>query len=214
MIKKLIYILILFITFSHPASAQTQNAYLEYSGYQYAFKPGDEAKFLKNANSNILLFEKSTETAERVFYLQEAMRYYFLLSKIKPKSIDAQIGLGRIYDELGLDSYAKKHFFVALDFNNKNPRTNYYLGDFYYRRSDLLEALMYYKKAYANGYSNNYKLNYKMAVIYEKLADIESAKKFYSNTLKITPQNAELGNKIRLLDELNYDKSQYYLFRR
>ena len=211
MIKKLIYILILFIFIVNSAIAQTKNAYLNYNGYQYAFKAGDEKKFLTNAYVNMLLWEKTQTVEDKNFYLQEAMRYYFLLSKIDPKSIEAQIGLARIYDEYKLDKFAKEHFFMASNFDNLNPKTNFYFANFYYKRNDLITALMYYQKAYRYGFSKNYDLNYKIATVYEKLADIESAKKFYANALKIKPKNQELINKIRLLDELKYDESQYYL---
>lgn len=212
MIKKIIYILILFIICGNYTFAQTQNAYLEYNGYQYAFKPGDEVKFLKNANTNMQLWEKSKLKSEKAFYLQEAMRYYFLLSRLDPKSVDAQIGLGRVYDEMNLDKFAKEHFFVALNFNNQNPKANFYFANFYYKRNDLINALYYYNASYKCGYSNNYSLNYRLGAIYEKLADIESAKKFYKNALRISRKNRELINKIRLLDELNYSSSQYYLY--
>lgn len=194
------------------AFAETKDAYLRYNGYQYEFKPGDEVKFLKNATNNILLFEKSQKITDRVFYLQEAMRYYFLLSQINPKSVEAQIGLGRVYDEMKLDKYAKEHFFSALNFDNHNPSTNLHFANFYYKRNDLISALYYYKTAYNSGYATNYYLNYRLGNIYEKLADIESAKKFYAIALKLNPKSFELTNKIHQLDRLNYSQSQYYLF--
>lgn len=211
MIKKLIYILILFVFFINSAIAQTQNAYLNYNDSQYAFKSGDKQKFLTNAYVNMLLWEKAQTTEDKSFYQQEAMRYFYLLSKIDSKSIDAQIGLARIYDEYKLDKFAKEHFFIAYDFDNRNPKMNFHFANFYYKRNDLMNALFYYKRAHQYGFSKNYEVNYKLGVIYEKLADIESAKKFYANASKLKPQNQELINKIRLLDELKYDESQYYL---
>lgn len=211
MIKKLTYILIFIMFCVNFAFAETKDAYLRYNGYQYEFKPGDEVKFLKNANNNISLSEKSQKITGRIFYLQEAMRYYFLLSQINPKSVDAQIGLGRVYDEMKLDKYAKEHFFNALNFDNHNPSTNLHFANFYYKRNDLISALYYYKTAYNSGYSANYYLNCRLGTIYEKLADIESAKKFYSTALKLNPKSLEIRNKIHQLDRLNYSQSQYYL---
>jgi len=214
MIKKLIYILILFISIGNFTLAATQNASVQYDGCKYSFKKGDETKFLKNANANFSLFEKAKNISDKVYYLQEAMRYYFLLSQITPNSIDAQIGLGRVYDEMKLDKYAKKAFYTAFDFNPKSPKVNLYFGDFYYKRTDYINALFYYKRAYQYGLSRSYDLNYKHAIIYEKLADIESAKKFYTIAFNLSPQNSELENKIRLLDDLNYSQTQYYLYRK
>jgi len=214
MIKKTFYIFIIFLSLSNATIAQTQNASVEYNGQKYEFKKGDDAKFLKSANTNMTLFENSMNLEDKVYYLQESMRYFFMVSQINPRSVDAQLGLARVYDEMKLDRYAKKHFYVALDFAPKSAKNNYYFGDFYYKRKDYVNAIYYYQKAYQFGLSKNYDLNYKQAVTYEKLADIETAKKFYQKAFEINPQNIELENKIRLLDDLNYSKSQYYLFRK
>lgn len=214
MFKKLIYILIIIVICCNSCLAQTQEGYIEYNGYQYKFKPGDEAKFLKNANVNMVKFEQAKTIPDKVFYMQEALRYYFLLEKINSKNVEAQIGLGRVYNEIKKDSYAKKHFFNALNMDRQNPKTNYYFANFYYSRNDFINALYYYKQAYACGYSKSYELNYRLATTYEKLADIETAKNFYKMAYRLKPSNANLIDKIRLLDELNYSNSQYYLFRK
>lgn len=214
MIKRLIYILVLIIILSTPAIAQTQNGYLQYNGYQYSFKPGEKSLFIQKADNNMILWEKAKSPVDKKFYLQEAMRYYFLVSQADKTSLDAQIGLGRICDEMKLDARAKKHFFVAYNMNNKDPRVNFYFANYYFKRNELITALTYYQASYNSGFSNNFYLNYQLGNIYEKLADIESAKKHYIKANKLNPKSIELTNKIRLLDELNYSGSQYYLFRK
>lgn len=212
MIKKLIYILILFIILTNSVQAITKEGSAEYNIYGYKFKKGDNIAFLKNANKNFDLSQTSQTESDKKFYLQEAMRYYFLLSKIDINSIAAHIGLARVYDEMNLDKLAKEHFFLAYDINNKNPELNLRFGDFYYKRQDFRTALPYYKTAYINGYFANPGLNQNLGVIYEKLADIETSKKFYIVAQRLNPQNLELQNKIQLLDAINYSQSQYYLF--
>jgi len=214
MIKKLIYILILIILCTSKTLAEPQQAQLDFDSYKYTFKPGDNIKFLKNANANFKLSEMAQTPADKVFYLQESMRYFYMLSQIYPKSVDAQVGLGRVYDELGIDRYAKKHFFTALDFGKKSARANFYFANYYFKRNDFIEALKYYKKAYEYGFSTNFETNCRLAIIYEKLADIESAKKYYINAYNLDKKHAELVDKIDLLDELNYSQSQYYLFKK
>lgn len=214
MFKKLIFIIILCICFQGYAFAQVQNAYVEYNGIPYSFKQGDDVKFLKQANLDMLLYDKYQSATERYIYLQDAMRYYFLLEKMNPTSIEAQIGLARVYDELNLDKYAKKHFFNALNFNIQNAKANLYFANFYYKRNDYINALKYYKIAYKYGYSKDYETNLRLGVLYEKLADIEKSQEYYKYALRIKPKNEVLVNKIRLLDELNYGNSQYYLFRK
>lgn len=213
MIKTLIYILILTVFWGNSAFAQIKSANINYSGFPYEFKQGDEVKFLNAANSNMILSEKSSILSKRIFYLQEAMRYYFMLAKANPKSIDAQIGLDRVYDEMRLDRFAKEHFFNAINFNSKNPNANFHFGNFYYKRKDLITALYYYKISYSNGYAGNYHLNYLMGSTYEKLADIKAAKNFYFNAVKLNPNDTELRDKIRLIDELDYSQLQHYSFK-
>lgn len=214
MMKKIIYILILIIIFAHSVTAETQYATVEYGGYDYAFKPGDEINFLNYANKNMRLFENTQLPANKNFYLKEAMRYYFLLSKIQPNSIDAQVGLGRVYDEFKLDKFAQEHFFIAFNFDNDNPKTNFYFANYYYKRSDYINALNYYKQAYKYGYSRSYFLNKRLGNLYEKLADIETAEKYYKIALKLNQKDSELIDKIHSLDDLNYTQSQYYLFKK
>lgn len=216
MIKKLIYILILFILPFNFAFSKTQKGYVDYNPNKHSLpsqnKARNEAKYLKEADANIKKWENSQTDLDKKFYLQEAMRYYYLAQQANINNIDAHVGLGRVYDAMNIDKFAEEHFFTALNFNDKNPRVNFYFAKFYNSRNDYLTAVYYYKRAYDFGLSKNYELNYNLGIIYEKLADIESAKKFYANALALKPKNLELADKIRLLDELNYGESQYYLF--
>lgn len=212
MIKKLIYIFILIIISTNLTFAHPQQASVKYEGPSYAFKRGDEVKFLKNADVNMILFEKTQIQEEKDFYLQEAMRFYFLLEKYKSGSIDAQVGLGRIYDEMKLDKFAKEHFFTALNISPKNPKANYYFGNFYYKRNDLVESAFYYKRAYQYGLQNSFELNQRMGSVYEKLADLETAKNYYEKAFLLGARSPKLLEKIQILDNLNYSGSQYYLF--
>lgn len=212
MFKKIIYILIVIIFFSNAAKADTQNAHVKYEDFLYKFSPGDEVRFLKKADGFMDKWISATKAQDKAFYLAEAMRYYFLTTKVDKSSIEAQIGLGRVYDEMNIDIFAKKHFFNAYNMNNQNPKLNYYFGNYYKKRNELVAAMEHYKVAYNSGYSNNYFLNYQIASTYEKLADIENAKKFYTRANKLNPRATNLKNKIRLLEDLNYSSSQYYLY--
>lgn len=212
MIKKIIYILILFIISAHIACAETERAFIEYNGYSYDFAPGDDVKFSNNGNKNLIKAEKTKSPTNRQLLLNEALRCYFLLSQIHPDSVEAQVGLARVYDDLNMDRYAQKHFFNAINLDANSPRANYFFGDYYYTRNDLINAQTYYYAAYCNGYVKNYKLTYKLATIYEKLGDIEKSIKYYRLALKLNPKSSEIKAKISALDDLNYSNSQYYLF--
>lgn len=212
MIKKIIYILITIIIINNHAMADTQHGHVKHDDFMYKFAPGDKVNFLKKADGYMEKWAVATTPQDKAFYLANAMRNYFMLAKLDQSSIDAQIGLGHVYDEMNADKYAQKHFFIAYNMDNKNPKLNYYFGNYYKKRNELAEAMEHYKIAYNAGYSNNYFLNYQMADTYEKLADVENAKKFYIRAQKLNPKVTDLNNKIRLLEDLNYSGSQYYLF--
>lgn len=216
MIKKLTYIIILSIFCANFALAQPKNARIEYNKKPNAKPFGsiytDAKKVLSTANMNMLLWEKTAKAAEKQFYLEQAMRFYYIAIKIDSSLIDANIGLARVYDMMNLDKLALEYYCKSININPNNAKANLYFGNYYYRRNDVLNALKYYKTAYKNGFSQNFELNYKLGQIYEKLADIQTAIAFYSHGLSLKPQDKELRDKIRLLDELNYAQSQYYLF--
>lgn len=212
MIKKLTIILILIIFSNNYTFAKMKSTRIEYNHIPYAFSSNDEAKFRNNANVYMLLYEKAQPGIDKANYLQEAMKNYFLLEKINCNSVEAHVGLGRIYDEMKLDKFAQKHFYKAINIDKDNADANYYFGNFFFKRKDYILATKYYQTAYKYEYSRNYELNYKLGTAYEKLADIESAKKYYIIAQNIYSKNTQLNDKIRLLDELNYGGTQYYLF--
>lgn len=170
----------------------------------------DYRTYLKDANIDMILYEKSQLKEDQDFYLDKAMRNFYLVTKINGGVIEAMLGMARVYDEMKKDKSAKKYFYQALNIDYYNPDVNFYFANYYFKRKDYRKALEYYKIAQENGYYG-YEINLNQGVIYEKLADLRSAKIYYKKALSLKPDNAELSEKIRLLDELNYDNSQYYL---
>lgn len=212
MIKKVISILIFSIIIVKPAYAIVHKGSVETNLSPYSFNQANEQDFLQKADDYMKSFENSIVKENREYYLKLAMKYYFLAQKINKYSLEAQIGLGRIYDELKQDRLAKKCFFNAYNMDKSNPKMNFYFANYYYKRNDLTTAFHYYDVAYRSGYSNNYYLNYRMGVLSEKLADIEMAKKYYKKAFKLNEKMSDLKKKITSLDNLNYSQSQYYIF--
>ena len=140
------------------------------------------------------------------------MSKYYLLTKIDYSQITPYIQLARIYDEKNNNRLAKEYFYKASNLDVNNPYANFYFGEFYFKRNDYKRALRYYNIAYNNGLNNSYDLNLRLATIYEKFADLVNAKKFYEVSYSMNPNNVELRQKIQSLNELNYDKSEYYHF--
>lgn len=156
-----------------------------------------------------IFFEKYQTTGEGK-YLSTAMGKYYILTKIYPVEMYPTVQLARTYDAKNLDRIAKEYFNKGYDINKKDPYLNYYFAEFYYKRQDYKRALRYYKIAYNNGYSDYYDLNVKIATIYEKFADLLSAKYYYERAYSMDNSQTYLKDKALEIQSLNYDKSEYY----
>ncbi len=204
MIYKIVLIIVslCFITSSFAA----EHASVSYDKYftDYSKLNGDE--ILKEADDFFEQFETTGDTK----YLTTAMAKYYILSKIFPLDIYTNIQLARTYDASNKDRYAKEYFNKSCDINKFDPYANYYFGEFYFKRNDYKRALKYYKTAYNNGYSEYYDLNLRIATIYEKFADLLSAKYYYERAYNLNPADNNSKDKILRIDSLNYDKSEYY----
>lgn len=170
----------------------------------------DPAPIQTEADSylDMALITDDEQTRQRL--LEVAAGKYFLLSKINPQAITPYVQLARIYDITKHDRYAKEYFYRATNLENLNPFANFYFGEYYFRRDDFRRALKYYLIAYQNGYDNIYDLNVRLAVIYEKTGDLENAKKYYTAAAELDTSQTDILNKIQELNQLNYDKSEYY----
>lgn len=135
----------------------------------------DVAFLLKKANDNLKMYKITQSKEMKDKYLKEALRNYYICTKVEYSNIEAHIGLGKVYDEMGVDKYAKLEFNSAYNIDNKNPKLNYYYGDFYYKRHQLNLAQNYFERAYKFGYDKNEDLNLKMSKAYTKLAQPQKA---------------------------------------
>jgi len=188
-----------------------QKGSLEYSDNRFDYSTLNVEEL--NAKGDIYfeqaLQAENKKARERTF--RHAMGKYFLSIKADNKNIHALVQMARIYDHLEKDKYAKQSFYKATNIEYNNPFANYYFGEFYFKRRDFERAMAYFLAAYQNGYENNFELNYRLAVIYEKLGDLENSKRFYNTSYEMNPEKAaEYQQKIQQIDSLNYDKSEYY----
>lgn len=149
------------------------NTQFNYSPQMYTSK--DSAFLVKKGNDFLKLYENTESTDLKSKYLKEANRYFYICTKSDFSNIECHIGLGKTYDEMGVDKYAKMEFNSAYNIDNKNPKLNYRYGDFYYKRKQLSMAQHYFERAYKYGYSKNLDLNAKMAKAYTKLAEPQKA---------------------------------------
>lgn len=170
----------------------------------------DIAGTLKSAD---FYFKKALDEKDedlRNDYLQKASGEYFILSQADKKNLYPIVQLARVYDFENKNSYSKAYFFQALKIDKNNPQTNFYFGEFYYKRKDYSRALYYYKQASKNGYPEDSDLQYKMGVIYEKLGDLLKANRYYKKAFLANPEDENLPDRIRNIEDSNYRNTGYY----
>ena len=183
---------------------------LEYSDNRVDYSMMDPVPVQTEADAYLDMALVTDDEKTKQHLLETAAGKYFLLSKINPQAVTPYVQLARIYDITRKDRYAKEYFYRATNIENLSPFANFYFGEYYFRRDDFRRALRYYLIAYENGYDNIYELNLRLAVIYEKLGDLENAKRYYNFASTIDPSQTEILTKIEQLNRLNYGESEYY----
>lgn len=203
---------LLFITCTDIQVLAAQTGYLEYDDIIFDYTKLDRNQLRYEADFYFKNYETSQDKNEKEKFKHTAMGKYYLLTIIPPLEITPFVQLARLYDADNKSRLAKEYFYKATNIEVNNPFANYYFGEYYYKRCDYKRALNYYTIAYKNGYNNVYDLNLRLGTIYEKFADLVNAKRFYEISYSLNPQNTELQEKIHSLNELNYEKSEYYHF--
>lgn len=168
---------------------------------------------VQTLNAADYYFNKALNTSNKIEkkeYLKKASAEYFILTKFEPDNLYSIVQLARIYDLTEKNSYAKGYFFQALKIDKNNAITNYYFGDFYYKRREYTKALYFYNKAFENGLQENPEIIMKMASIYEKLGDLLRANQYYKKAFLLNVTDSKLPNKIRSLEAIKYKNTGYY----
>ena len=141
--------------------------------------------------------------------MTQALNIYRILQNVNPENAEYSVKLGRLYEKIGKDRYAKGNFSRAISINSSNPEPYFYFGEYYYNKQLYRKSLKYYGEAYKNGYETNYDLLYKLGDVYEKLGDSRSALKYLKDAEKQSP-NDELAAKIKRVEAEDMVNNTYY----
>lgn len=187
---------------------------VEYNNKYIDYSKINKAETLKKADYyfNKALEEQDKDTQK--FYLQKASGEYFILTQIEYNNLYPIVQMARVYDLENKNSYAKAYFFQALKIDKRNTQTNYYFGEYYYKRRDYTRALYFYNVAFENGLQENFDILFKMGIMYEKLGDLLRANQYYKKAYMVNPNNTEIPDKIREIETLKYKTTGYYNRRR
>ena len=187
---------------------------VEYNNKFIDYSKIDKNETLKRADYyfNKALNEEDKDIKKN--YLQKASGEYFILTQIEYNNLYPIVQMARVYDLENKNSYAKAYFFQALKIDKYNTQTNYYFGEYYYKRRDYTRALYFYNIAFENGLQENFDILLKMGIMYEKLGDLLRANQYYKKAYLVKPENTELPDKIREIENLKYRNTGYYMRRR
>ena len=146
---------------------------------------------------------------QKVYY-EKALGYYVTASQMDEENALLMAKIGHIYGKINQYTLAKAYLNRGLNLELNNPFVNFYTGGFYFDYQNYINSLKYYKAALKNNYYDRYPLYMQLGIVNEKLGDLVKAKNAYSQALKINPDNQKLKAKIRSIDDLKYQKSEYY----
>ena len=152
------------------------------------------------------------QKGERKFFLKEAKWFYEQSTKAYTDNLNGFLGLARSYMYLGRFNKAYNNFMVAYNFDNNNPLTNYYLGEYNFLNEKYMTALEFYKAAYRNGYTKHYNTNFQIALCYDKLGDAPKATEYYKKCLKIDSKAKEPRKKLAQIETKDEKYKDYYEF--
>lgn len=180
------------------------SVYIDYSILKEGMyiKKGDN--FLKKAEN-----EAKTDIQKRFYYTQ-ALGAYLTAIKINSESVETYGKIGYIYGKMDEYRLAKSYFNVGLNLQMYNPYVNFLFACFYAENQNYNNAIKYYKRAMKGNFNDKYSLYYNIGETNEKLGDLVKANEFYkkANAIKTSEK---LTNKIRSIEDLKYNKSQYYI---
>lgn len=177
--------------------------------------PKESADSLAAKGDKILdYYEKLNETRREDRYLISAKYFFYQASRVDIANKNAFIGRARV--ALFQDNVrdAKNNLFMALNFDENNPKVNFYIGEAFFQDGEFAEAIKYYTEAYTHGYKVDYKTNLKLGICYEKMDDEKRARYYYQNAIKIIPTQAEARNRLQGLDVINTSYEDYEVFKK
>ena len=122
--------------------------------------PPENAEHFARLGDKILnYYEKLPDKTDQGRFLNAAKYFYYQSNKIDISNADALIGRARIALIQNDIRKAKNNLFIALNFNESNPKVLYYLGKTFFQDGDFDDAIKYYGDAYSNGYRLDYNTN-------------------------------------------------------
>ena len=154
-------------------------------------------------------YNKAVKSGRLDNNMTQALNLYTLLSNAYPDNIMYTLKLGKLYETIGKDRYAKGQYYRAMGINQSRPEPYYYLGSYFYSKEQFRKALKYYNLAYECGYSNHYQTLKDMGIIYKNLGDTEKSLQYLQCAATLNP-DGNLDKIIKDVKNANNINKEYY----
>ena len=208
-----IFLLIFFIIFGITPVLSLEGG-VEYNSVNIDYSILKEKQYVQRGDEYFEKAEKKSRTdIQKNHNYGEALGAYITAIKINPQNADLYGKIGYIYNKLDKYTLSKSYFSRGLAMNPFSPYINYMYARFYFDNYDYYKAVYYYQRSEKYNYADKYSLYYNMGIINEKLGDLVAANNYYKKAYALK-RDKNLQAKIKSIDDLKYDKSQYYFGRR
>ena len=109
-------------------------------------------EYCKKGDKILDYYEKMQNKSNSDRYLNAARYYYYQASRLDLSNPNALIGHARVALHQNRLKDAQNVLMIALNFNEQNPKVNYYLGETFFREGEYTQALDFFNQAYNNGF--------------------------------------------------------------
>ena len=191
------------------------NFFLNFPQYAYSRQTGPELQAIEYCTKGDKIldyYERMQDKSNPDKYLNAARYYYYQASRLDLSNPNALIGHARVALHQNRLKDAQNVLMIALNFNELNPKVNYYLGETFFREGEYTQALDFFNQAYLHGFKYDYYTNYKMGLCYEKMDDVKKAKYHYKKAVKIRPKSVEAAARLGGLDAVNTEYENFNVF--
>lgn len=182
--------------------------YLKIYDYQHAEIMARKALDLNYKNKSAylalgnayLMLSKAYVNKEEL--LQKSLEAYQKLLSYNDASAEGHVGLGKVYLAMGRNQKAYDEMLKAYELAIDDTDVMYELGKFYSEVGESDKSIRIFNKYLSLVKNPDEKTLLLIAQVYEKLGDMDNAKKFYLRVIKINPNN--YAAKQRSFDLINF----------
>lgn len=182
---------------------EMSNIYVDWAMYSFSQNDNDECfkHFMVAINydpSNPDIYYRLGNVNKVIKNFNEAISQYKRAIDLDPKNPEYYFSIAECYEEIDSLYEQKKALIDYLKYDLNNPVVYYKLSHIYNVQNDTTSAMSHIKKAIELN-PNFIEPKYKLALMYEHAGNKEGAIDLYEQILRLSPENEEAANNLRML---------------